>query len=50
MNESTELINELLQELNLDTVYRIESLTLLEKGESRYLRDLKLNLASVLSS
>jgi len=50
MNESTELINELLQSVGVDTNYRTNSLTLLEKGESRYLRDLKLNLASTLTS
>jgi len=50
MNESTELINELLQSVGVDTSYRTNSLTLLEKGESRYLRDLKLNLASTLTS
>jgi alkyl hydroperoxide reductase subunit D len=50
MNESTEIINELLQSLGIDTAYRTNSLTLLEKGESRYLRDLKLNLSSTLTS
>ena len=50
MNESTEIINELLQSLGMDTAYRTDSLTLLEKGESRYLRDLKLNLSSTLTS
>jgi lipoyl-dependent peroxiredoxin subunit D len=50
MNESTEIINELLQTLGIGADYRTDSLTLLEKGESRYLRDLKLNLASTLSS
>jgi len=50
MNESTELINELLQSVGVDIDYRTNSLTLLEKGESRYLRDLKLNLASTLTS
>ncbi|MDB5137326.1 MAG: alkylhydroperoxidase [Mucilaginibacter sp.] len=50
MNESTEIINELLQSLGIDTAYRTNSLTLLEKGESRYLRDLKLNLTSTLTS
>jgi len=50
MNESTETINELLQGLGMDTAYRTESLSLLEKGESRYLRDLKLNLSSTLTS
>lgn len=50
MNESTEIINEILQSLGIDKAYRSASLTLLEKGESRYLRDLKLNLASTLTS
>ncbi|MDB5141505.1 MAG: alkylhydroperoxidase [Mucilaginibacter sp.] len=50
MNESTEIINEILQSLGIDTAYRTDSLTLLEKGESRYLRDLKLNLNSTLTS
>lgn len=50
MNESTELINELLTSLNIHTTYRTESLSLLEKGESRYIRDMKLNLASTLTS
>lgn len=50
MTESTELTNELLQSLHIDTAYRTDSLSLLEKGESRYLRDLKLNLSSTLTS
>jgi len=50
MNESTEIINELLQSLDIDTAYRTDSLSLLEKGESRYLRDLKLNFTSTLTS
>ncbi|MDB5025469.1 MAG: alkylhydroperoxidase [Mucilaginibacter sp.] len=50
MNESTEIINEILQSLGIDQAYRTDCLTLLEKGESRYLRDLKLNLASTLTS
>ena len=50
MNESTEIINELLQGLGLDTGFRTDSLSLLEKGESRYLRDLKLNFTSTLTS
>jgi alkyl hydroperoxide reductase subunit D len=50
MNESTEVIQELLQSVAVDTAYRTEALTLLEKGESRYLRDLKLNLSSTLTS
>lgn len=50
MNESTEIINELLQSLDIDTAFRTDSLSLLEKGESRYLRDLKLNFSSTLTS
>ncbi len=50
MSESTEIIQELLQSVAVDKDYRTESLNLLEKGESRYLRDLKLNLASTLTS
>ncbi|PTR00011.1 alkyl hydroperoxide reductase subunit D [Mucilaginibacter yixingensis] len=50
MNETTEIINEILQLVGLDATYRTESLTLLEKGESRYVRDFKLNFTSVLTS
>jgi len=50
MSESTEIIIEILQSLGIDAAYRTESLMLLENGESRYLRDLKLNLASALTS
>ncbi|MES2278435.1 MAG: carboxymuconolactone decarboxylase family protein [Bacteroidota bacterium] len=50
MNESTEIISEILTTIGVDTAYRTESLTLLEKGESRYLRDLKLNFTSTLTS
>jgi alkyl hydroperoxide reductase subunit D len=50
MNESTEVIQELLQSIGLDKDYRTEALILLEKGESRYLRDLKLNFTSTLAS
>ena len=50
MNESTEVIQELLQSIGLNNDYRTEALTLLEKGESRYLRDLKLNFTSTLTS
>ncbi|TWR29990.1 alkylhydroperoxidase [Mucilaginibacter pallidiroseus] len=50
MTESTETIQELLQTVGLDTAYRNASLTLLETGESRYLRDLKLNFTSTLTS
>lgn len=50
MNESTEIITEILQAVGLEPSYRTEALTLLEKGESRYLRDLKLNFTSTLTS
>ena len=50
MNESTEVIQEILQGIGLDNAYRTESLSLLETGESRYLRDLKLNFTSTLTS
>ena len=50
MSESTELIQEILQSVGLEASYRTESLILLEKGESRYLRDLKLNFTSTLTS
>ncbi|TWJ01503.1 alkyl hydroperoxide reductase subunit D [Mucilaginibacter frigoritolerans] len=50
MNESTELVIEILQGLGVDPAYRNSSLNLLEKGESRYLRDLKLNFTSTLTS
>ncbi|RYE18493.1 MAG: alkylhydroperoxidase [Sphingobacteriales bacterium] len=50
MSESKEIIGELLQFIGLDADYRNESLNLLEQGESRYLRDLKLNFTSTLTS
>jgi lipoyl-dependent peroxiredoxin subunit D len=50
MSETTEITNEILQSLGIDADYRTESLDLLERGESRYLRDLKLNLTSTLTS
>lgn len=50
MSESTEVIAELLQNIGMDSAYRSDSLSLLETGESRYLRDLKLNLTSTLTS
>lgn len=50
MSESTETINELLQSIGVDAAYRTASLSLLENGESRYLRDLKLNFTSTLTS
>jgi len=50
MSENTEVIQELLALVGLDAAYRNESLTLLEKGNSRYVRDLKLNLSSTFTS
>ena len=50
MSETTEITNEILEALGIGNDYRTESLELLEKGESRYLRDLKLNLTSTLTS
>jgi len=50
MNESTEVIQELLVNINSESNYRTDSLTLLEEGNSRYLRDLKLNFSSTLTS
>lgn len=50
MNESTEVIHELLASIGADTDYRTSSLNLLEEGNSRYLRDLKLNFSSTLTS
>lgn len=50
MNESTEVIHEFLGALGADTDYRTSGLSLLEEGNSRYLRDLKLNFNSSLTS
>lgn len=50
MNESTEVIHELLGSIGSSTEYRTNSLSLLEEGNSRYLRDLKLNFNSTLTS
>lgn len=50
MSENTEVIQEVLAIVGLDADYRNESLSLLEKGNSRYVRDLKLNLTSTLTS
>jgi len=50
MSETTEVIKELLESLQMDGNYRTASLELLEKGESRYIRDLKVNFASTLTS
>ena len=50
MSESTEVIQELLNSIHADPEHRTPALTLLEQGQSRYLRDLKLNFSSTLSS
>ncbi len=50
MSESTEVISEILTSINVAPNYRTAALSLLEAGESRYLRDLKLNLSSTLTS
>ncbi|TZF85877.1 alkylhydroperoxidase (plasmid) [Pedobacter sp. BS3] len=50
MSETTEVINELLTGFGLNDSYRTSSLELLEAGESRYLRDLKVNFNSILTS
>jgi alkyl hydroperoxide reductase subunit D len=50
MSETTEIIQELLESVSLDKSYRTTALELLEKGESRYVRDLKLNFTSTLTS
>ena len=50
MSETTDVIKELLESVYVDGDYRTVSLDLLEKGESRYVRDLKVNFNSTLSS
>ncbi|MEO8794143.1 MAG: carboxymuconolactone decarboxylase family protein [Daejeonella sp.] len=50
MSESTETIKEILTAMSADETHRTEALSLLEDGNSRYLRDLKLNFNSALSS
>jgi alkyl hydroperoxide reductase subunit D len=50
MSETTEVIKELLESIHVSGDYRNSSLTLLEKGESRYIRDLKVNFNSTLTS
>jgi alkyl hydroperoxide reductase subunit D len=50
MSEVTETINGLLESIGLDKNYRTESLSLLENGDSRYLRDFKLNFNSIPAS
>jgi len=44
------VIHELLGSIGSDTDYRTAGLNLLEEGNSRYLRDLKLNFSSTLTS
>ncbi|WCT12411.1 carboxymuconolactone decarboxylase family protein [Mucilaginibacter jinjuensis] len=50
MSETTDVIQELLESVAVDKSYRTTALELLEKGESRYVRDLKLNFTSTLTS
>ena len=50
MSETTEVIKELLESVYVDGNYRNTSLELLEKGQSRYVRDLKVNFNSTLTS
>lgn len=50
MSESTELIQEILGSIGQPADYRTDALQLLETGESRYLRDFKLNFSSTLTS
>jgi len=50
MSDTTDIITEILQSVGLNADYRTSSLSLLEAGESRYLRDLKLNFTSTLTS
>ena len=50
MSETTDIIQELLESVAVDKSYRTTALELLEKGESRYVRDLKLNFTSTLTS
>jgi alkyl hydroperoxide reductase subunit D len=50
MSATRETIQELLVTVGLDETYNNEALTLLEKGNSRYVRDLKLNFTSTLTS
>jgi lipoyl-dependent peroxiredoxin subunit D len=50
MSETTEVIKELLESVYVDGAYRNTSLDLLEKGQSRYMRDLKVNFNSTLAS
>lgn len=50
MSEITETIQELLAIVGLNADYRNESIHLLERGNSRYVRDLKLNFTSTFTS
>lgn len=46
----TEVINDLLTDLQLESGYSNDSLSLLAKGESKYLKDLRINVKNVLQS
>lgn len=50
MSEVTEVISEILEQIGIASDYRTPALTLLEQGESRYIRDFKLNFTSILNS
>ncbi len=50
MSETTEVITEFLESISLPSDFRTDTLDLLEKGQSRYLRDFKVNFNSILTS
>ncbi|MBC7916105.1 MAG: carboxymuconolactone decarboxylase family protein [Pyrinomonadaceae bacterium] len=50
MTETQEILTELLEGINIAGDYRNTALDLLEKGDSRYIKDLKINFNSTLSS
>lgn len=50
MSEVTEVISEILEQIGIASDFRTPALTLLEQGESRYIRDFKLNFTSILNS
>lgn len=45
-----EIMDELLTELQVDTSFNNDTLEILDKGESRYIKDLKVNVKNVLQS
>jgi alkyl hydroperoxide reductase subunit D len=47
---TNEIIDELLADLNIQTSFNKDTLDILERGESRYIKDLKVNLKNVLLS